>query len=111
MPNELTPARRGFGPAGHGRAEFTTKNGVCLKSIFGFGASKCRLGGSSRACRAGTVLMKPAMPAGVVGGPVLVFTQTKAPKMARPPFRPKGLVQPPLSVRAPGGGAPPGAPV
>ena len=36
-PNELTPARRGVGPSGHGRScAFTTK-GVCESSSLGFG--------------------------------------------------------------------------
>jgi hypothetical protein len=39
MPNELTPARRGWSPRGHGRSSVFTKNGLASKSISGLGSS------------------------------------------------------------------------
>jgi len=42
-----------------------TKNGVFAKSIFGFGDSKCRPGGSFLFCNASTALMSPVTPAAV----------------------------------------------
>jgi hypothetical protein len=63
-PKALTPARR-TPEAGcsHGRSSVFTAIGMRAKSMFGFGRSKCRLGGSTFSCRARTAFRTPAAPA------------------------------------------------
>ncbi|MDT4826445.1 hypothetical protein FQZ97_597570 [compost metagenome] len=78
MPKELTPARRGVSPSGHGRASVFTRNGLFAKSICGFGCSKCRLGGSVRWRSASVALMSPATPAAASRWPMLVLTEPMA---------------------------------
>ena len=74
MPNALTPARRGPGPA-HLVNLVGTKNGEDAKSIFGLGVSKCRLGGISPVLRQWATLIIPASPEMVLRWPILDFSE------------------------------------
>ena len=100
MPKELTPARRG--PAlSQGVSRELTRNGPFAKSIRGFGASKWRLGGSSRCSSACTVLIRPAMPAAVSRCPTLVFTEPRAQKPGRGEHAAKASVKAATSIGSP----------
>ncbi|MCY1214156.1 hypothetical protein D9M72_259620 [compost metagenome] len=74
-PNELTPARRGRSARGHGCSWLLTWNGVRAKSIAGFGAVKCAVGGISSWCSDSAVLMRPAAPAAVTMWPTLLLSE------------------------------------
>ncbi len=74
IPNELTPARRGWPSHSQARRRVFTKNGELSKSMFGLGLVKWRLGGSSPCRSESTVLMKPATPAAASVWPMLVLT-------------------------------------
>jgi hypothetical protein len=75
MPSELTPARRGAPPRGHGRGAALTKKGPAAKSIFGFGSSNRMLGGISSCWSASTVLIRPVTPAARSRWPKFDFTE------------------------------------
>jgi len=66
IPNELTPARRGAPSECQSVNRVFTKNGLFAKSIFGFGASKWRLGGTCLCSRASTVSRRRSDPASSV---------------------------------------------
>src|SRR5690606_10682399 len=75
IPNELTPARRGWSVRGHGRGALLTKKGLSAKLICGFGASKCKLGGICLCLSAKAVLVSPALPAALSKWPTFVLTE------------------------------------
>ena len=100
-PSELTPARRGAPPRAQSRSVALTKNGLLAKSISGFGASKCRLGGIWRCRSATTVLIRLATPAAVSRWPMFVLTEPIAQKPLRSvPWR-KACVSAATSIGSP----------
>ena len=91
--------------AARAAARSSTKNGLARKSICGFGALKCRLGGQLAGARsASTVLISPATPAAASRWPMLVLTEPIAqkPRVARSPRR-KARVSAAISIGSPSG--------
>src|SRR5690606_20194404 len=74
IPNELTPARRGAGPAGQGRSAVLTWNGLEGDSA-AFGCSTCRLGRSAPRPSESAALISPATPAAVSRCPRFVLIE------------------------------------
>src|SRR6266545_8198582 len=77
-PKELTAANLGPVVAGHGASFRCTRMPRRWKSIFGFGDSKCRLGGISPSRTHNVALMSPAMPAAGSRCPMLVLIEPTA---------------------------------
>jgi hypothetical protein len=101
MPKLLTPARRGDSPRAHSRNRALTKNGLSAKLIFGFGLTKCRLGGINLFSSMSTVLMSPATPAAASRWPMLVLTEPTAQKPLRLVRAPKALLRAAISIGSP----------
>ncbi len=75
MPNELTPARRGRSPAGHGCSCCTSAICAAAQSTAGVGSTTCSVMGSLSWCMASTVFMTPARPAAACVWPRLDLTE------------------------------------
>ena len=65
-PRELTPARRGVGPAGQSVSRSATRNGLSSRRSFGLGRWKWRVGGIWRCSSVRTALMMPGRAGGAV---------------------------------------------
>src|SRR5690606_3944635 len=75
IPNELTAALRGVPLTSQDLREVLTQNGLCAKSIFGFGVSKLTTGKICRYLRERTDFIKPATPAAASRCPKFDFIE------------------------------------
>ncbi len=75
MPNDETPARRGWSVRGHSRASDSSSTAPAVQSTWDEGSSAWSVCGSRRSRSAITILIRPAAPAAACGWPMFDLTE------------------------------------